>query len=218
MFSVGSHCVYDSIISEPNAIQKPSSNLVGPPPTSIIDSYGIDIRNIALQSLGSTEQLQRVCRLYFASTHPKFPIISEPRLMRDLPNIFSSARLECVIRCLCIMLVQQIPSEDSLTPQETSLYNLAKISVGLLDAMANFSIEAIQCKLLVILFEMGHGIYPAASISIAACARSVRNLDFHQVDSFSDDGTERETVSWMVHNLDRYGIHPSSIPKAWNVR
>jgi hypothetical protein len=63
--------------------------------------------------------------------------------------------------------------------------------------------------LLIVLYEAGHGIYPAASISMASCARVARNLGLHKIRSKplsenGDDLGEKRRTWWAIHNLDRY--------------
>jgi hypothetical protein len=63
--------------------------------------------------------------------------------------------------------------------------------------------------LLIALYEVGHGIYPAASISMASCARAARNLGLHKIRSkplseSEDEIEEKRRTWWAIHNLDRY--------------
>jgi len=70
----------------------------------------------------------------------------------------------------------------------------------------------VQARLLVSLYEMGHGIHPAASISIGACARTARALGLNkklfqraQGDHASRLRAEEEKrVWWALLNLDRF--------------
>jgi len=91
----------------------------------------------------------------------------------------------------------------------SSLYVLVKTGVNQLEMLRCLSIETIQSMLLIVLYEVGHGIYPAASISMATCARAARNLGLHKIRSQplsereNEIGEERRTW-WAIHNLDRY--------------
>ncbi|RAO70459.1 uncharacterized protein BHQ10_006471 [Talaromyces amestolkiae] len=93
----------------------------------------------------------------------------------------------------------------------SSLYTTVKTSISLLEATGCNSLDTIQCRLLLVLYEMGHGIYPAASISIGACARAARNLGLHPGSSEAAEPTSMEVIEeerrrtwWAVHNLDRF--------------
>jgi hypothetical protein len=163
---------------------------------------------MAVQALGDIAQVSRICNLYFLSTHAKFPILSEAKLLQGLPSLDSTQSMDFVTLCLCIILVQKKPSAGGVAPPcYDPLYSLAKLCVGSLEAVGNYSTEAVQSKLLIIWYEVGHGIYPAASISMGSCARSVRYLDFHGHWSPSKKPDARESEKqaawWMAHNLDR---------------
>lgn len=91
----------------------------------------------------------------------------------------------------------------------SSLYVLAKTGINQLETLRCYSIDTIQSMLLIALYEAGHGIYPAASISMASCARAARNLGLHKIRSKplseSEDGIdEKRRTWWAIHNLDRY--------------
>lgn len=170
------------------------------------------MRTEALTILGSPDRVYEMSRIYFASTHYKLPVISQARFYKSLPGLFVSGAADFIVLCLCMHLVQQTPSlpTDSMV---SSLYTTVKTSISLLEATSCNSLDTIQCRLLLVLYEMGHGLYPAASISIGACARAARNLGLHPGSSEAAEPTstkvvdeERRRTWWAVHNLDRYGL------------
>lgn len=149
-------------------------------------------------------------RNYFSSTHFKLAILSEKKFYERLPSLFASASADLgfTTLCLCMQLIQQTPS-PSIDNMLSSLYALVKTGISQLEMVCCFSIETIQCLLLIVVYEAGHGIYPAASISMASCARAARNLGLHKIRSKplsegeNEIGEERRTW-WAIHNLDRY--------------
>lgn len=160
--------------------------------------------------LGSPDEVHKMSRIYFASVHYKLPVISQERFYERLPSLFISAFSEFTLLCLCMHLIQQSPSLPTES-MVSSFYTTAKTGVSLLEATGRESLDTIQCRLLLVLYEVGHGLYPAASISIGACARAARNLGFHHRISHSSDLIRMDTVDeerrrawWVVHNLDRY--------------
>ena len=147
-------------------------------------------------------------RAYFSSTHYKLAVLSEKKFYDRLPSLFTSTDSGFITLCLCMHLLQQTPS-PSVDSMISSLYALAKTGINQLETLRCCSIDTIQSMLLIALYEMGHGIYPAASISMASCARAARNLGLHKIRSVplsgigNDDGEKRRTW-WAIHNLDRY--------------
>lgn len=149
-------------------------------------------------------------RVYFVSTHYKLAVVSKARFDERLPDLFVSAGTDFTILCLCMYLIQQ-PLSLAKEGMVSSLYTTAKTSISLLEATGCHSLDTIQCRLLLALYEMGHGLYPAASISIGACARAARNLGLHHgsapptaLASIKVTDEERRRTWWAVHNLDRY--------------
>lgn len=105
-------------------------------------------------------------------------------------------------------LIQQNPVQQNVRTRDISSphYLVAKSSIGFLEAAGFDTLDAIQSRLLLALYEIGHGIYPAASVSIGSCARLARNLGLSR-DSWRSQDTdveERKRTWWAVHNLDRY--------------
>lgn len=180
-------------------------------PAYVLESPAGNIRAVVLEALGSLERVTRVCELYFLSTHPKFPILSEAKIVQGLPSLFSTARMDFVALCLCILLVQQRPLGRGPAPNAAPIYSLAKICVSSLEAAGTYSIEVAQSKLLIVMYEVGHGIFPAASVSMGSCARSVKYLgfpaDWSPSQKLKDQEGENQAARWMAHNLDRYAAY-----------
>jgi hypothetical protein len=92
---------------------------------------------------------------------------------------------------------------------QSSLYITVKSVISLLESTNFLSLELVQCRLLVAFYEIGHGISPAASISIAAGARTARALGLNkqwvrpEFGGHTIDAEEERRVWWAVFNLDR---------------
>lgn len=137
------------------------------------------------------------------------PVISKGYFYERLPAVFVKPKTDFTVLCLRLRLVIQFPAPSMLSMQ-SSLYVLVKNMISLLESMGFLSLEVIQAKLLVSFYEMGHGIHPAASISISACARTARaqglNKNFQRI---PEDHAARlrleveKRVWWAVMNLDR---------------
>ncbi|KAK5263229.1 hypothetical protein LTR96_011350 [Exophiala xenobiotica] len=85
---------------------------------------------------------------------------------------------------------------------------MAKSFIGALQSLTMPTLELIQAMVLIVLYEMGHGIYPAASMSIAACARAARSIGLkkRQADTGLEDQVLielRKRLWWAIFVLDR---------------
>ena len=123
--------------------------------------------------------------------------------------ILLSAPADFVALCLSMHLVVQQPSAD-YPRMQSSLYANLKSLLGLLEAVGYNSLDVVQCRLLCIFYEMGHGMFPAATISLGTCARIARSLGLYSVqDEPLRNATsrvaeeERRRAWWMLLNLDR---------------
>ncbi|KAK3620812.1 hypothetical protein LTR56_020586 [Elasticomyces elasticus] len=94
---------------------------------------------------------------------------------------------------------------------QSSLYVSMKSIISLLEAVDYHTLETIQCRILLTFYEMGHGMFHIASISIAACSRQARLIGLHKtvIDS-SGDGMaeglleEKRRAWWVCLNMDRF--------------
>ncbi|THD00156.1 hypothetical protein EYZ11_000347 [Aspergillus tanneri] len=77
---------------------------------------------------------------------------------------------------LCMALVCKVPVDREIPLPTQSLYALLKSFVALLEAMGTISLEMLQCRLLLTIFEIGHAMYPSAYISTAANIRAAVTL------------------------------------------
>jgi hypothetical protein len=123
----------------------------------------------------------------------------------------TNPRADFSLLCLLnYLVVQYLPKYEQNV--QSSVYATIKGHISLLEATDSLSLEFVQARLLLCLFEMDHGLYPAASISIGACARSARALGlqnkWNQITVYLDDcarqrAEEEKRVWWEIVNLDR---------------
>lgn len=97
------------------------------------------------------------------------------------------------------------------TPEPEQTYQLAKRSYSESITTGLLTIETLQAGVLLALYEIGHAIYPAAYLSVGACARHGTALDLDKSISRSEslhlpwrDIEERRRVWWSILILDRY--------------
>lgn len=165
----------------------------------------------AFEILGDYENVSAITTKYFDTLSHRVPFIWKERFNSRLRSTYDNPHADYSLLCLCIYLIIQYPPKYGKNVQ-SSLYARVKSHISLLEASSLLSLEFVQARLLVSLFEIGHGLYPAASISIGACARTARALGLHKkqfVSSVADDSSrqraeEEKRVWWEIVNSDRY--------------
>lgn len=118
-----------------------------------------------------------------------FPIVSCSSLLGNIPETWDEASLDLVVFCLSVELLAT-PSPaiimNSKDPaMASSLYLHVKRQIGVAEGLGINSLLMVQARLLANLFEVAHGIYPAAYISIAAAIRAAEALDGHSESNIS---------------------------------
>ncbi|KAK4190477.1 hypothetical protein QBC35DRAFT_489655 [Podospora australis] len=92
------------------------------------------------------------------------------------------------------------------------LYAAAKRFMSLLENGGSVSLQLLQGMVLVALYEIGHGVYPAAWMTVAACARYAEVLGLPSFRGSSrmlgtcatwTEKEERTRVWWAIYVLDR---------------
>ena len=157
------------------------------------------------------------CRLvaseYFEKNHAWMPVISKRRFYDHLLNPLLQPRADVVFLIFCMKLIAWSPLErsDESRPR-TQAYLAAKHFLVEAEVAGMFTVQLLQAFLLVALYELGHGIYPAAYMSVGACARYGLALGIdRQTLSQSSNSTltlleqeERRRVWWTCLILDRF--------------
>lgn len=164
----------------------------------------------ALRILGSVENMHSISSEFFVGTHQRIPALSRFRFYKNLPSLTRRPRADFTALCLCINLIQQMPSAQTISVQ-SSLYITVKNLINLLDATCKLSLNIVHCRLLLTFYEMGHGLHTAAYASIAACARIARALGLHRK-VWRNPGAEADITAmeeekrtwWAIVNLDRF--------------
>lgn len=150
--------------------------------------------------VGDLFALRKVAGRYFSSIHVWFPILSESSYDERLSRAFSKPCAEFSLLSLSLALITTIPPEDDVWDSFSSLYMLVKSSIAVVEAANIYSLEVVQARLLVSLFEVGHDIEPAAYISIAATARAAAAIGLNKGNEMSEEGSR---VWWGIVMLDR---------------
>nr|UYO77206.1 ACN38 regulatory protein [Trichoderma crystalligenum] len=161
-----------------------------------------------LQLLGSLDEIRLTAGRFFKHVHQWMPFISKKRFydLYLLPSFHS--RPDVALLLLALKLITTFPPDSSRSPR-TTLYHATKHFY--LEVEDSFSLLVLQAGLLVALYELGHGIYPAAFLSIGACARYAHALGINVSRTVPTrrvltlvEVEERRRVWWAIVILDRF--------------
>lgn len=154
---------------------------------------------------------------YVRTIKPWFPIIAEPRLSDQLPDGWDDQTLDFTLLCLSIVLFQTAPKSNTCGDGSASglmaLYLSAKSWIALVEGLGINSIEVVQARLIIAAFEVSHGFYPAAYISIGAVVRAAetlkqgRDLEAPAYKPRTEEERVEELTTWAaIKVLDRWVI------------
>ncbi len=166
------------------------------------------VRRQAEDVFGSPEEIRATATSYFNTISNRIPIIFPGRFPATSEISLTNRSADFTALCLCMRLALQHPAPEARSMQ-SSLYVTVKGVISLLESVGYLSLELVQCRILVVFYEIGHGIFPGASISIAACARTARALGLHKqwtqpgINEHNIQREEERRVWWAIFNLDR---------------
>ncbi|KAL7953980.1 hypothetical protein V8C34DRAFT_295571 [Trichoderma compactum] len=165
-----------------------------------------------------------VALAYHGTMRPWFPIIAELKLGDQLPANWDDATLDFTLLCSTIMLVCTPPEFSTWMDGNISLlkdlYLSTKSWIALLEGIGVNSTEIVQSRLFLTLFEVAHGLYPAAYISISGVVRAAeilkrgRNLETPPSEPPPEEERVEVCMTWAaIKIMDRYiaienGKHP----------
>lgn len=153
--------------------------------------------------LGNEADIDYIKSHYFHTIHTWMPIISKIRLDRLMERTRGSTRADTALLLLCMKLVQDTALPKLYTTTARFLYSLQTKRI--------LTLRIVQAGLLLSVYELGHGIFPSAFITVGHSARSAVALGLHnklapqlagRPRSWMD-WEERQRVWWMVVILDR---------------
>jgi hypothetical protein len=131
---------------------------------------GLTTYQDVLDLLGDGPSVQAIIYDYFATVHKWMPIVSQKRLTRNMANPLWEAGPDLALLFLCMKLIISRPQEG-IESSQNHLYMSAKRFLALMEATGTISLIVLQAGLLVVWFEYGQAIYPAAWMSAGWCVR-----------------------------------------------
>lgn len=181
-------------------------------PKAPLPYESIPVPSTIARELGDESQQATIVSQYFQSCHKWMPIISQTRLMRFARTSLAKQRVDYSLLLLCMKLIENIPS-SSLDAARSPLYTSAKELLLTLEMTGVYSLLKLQASVLLTVYEMGHGLFPSAYVSMGHCVTHALALGIHSsiapqiLDSPRNwvDWEERQRVWWMIVILDRLG-------------
>ncbi|VUC29718.1 unnamed protein product [Clonostachys rosea] len=166
-----------------------------------------------LKLLGDASSIREISTIFFRTVHRWLPIISKKSFFTHLLNPLAQRRTEFSLLALCMKLCCT-PSDDD-AGVATRLYRAAKQFHFEVETASTLSICTLQASILIALYETAHAIYPAAYLTVGACARQglALGVDKLSMDSVRDGNgrisswqevEERRRAWWAVLMFDRF--------------
>jgi hypothetical protein len=162
-----------------------------------------------------SSRIRSIAYKFFDSIHWWMPVISKKGFFAHLLNPLSQRRSELSLLIICMQLCCEpdLSSATGMVDAKT-LYQNAKRLHFEMEASGVFSLRVLQAGILIALYELGQAIYPAAYLTVGACARYATAIG---VDQLRDDDTsdgygisrtlceveERRRAWWIILFLDR---------------
>lgn len=142
---------------------------------------------------------------YFKTVHHWIPIISRTRLHNLLSNQpLHQQEPDSILLLLSIKLILSIPDQNQ---GASEVYTITKQFFLMVESAGCLTLQIVQAGILIALYELGHGIYPAVFSTIATCARygtALRIDELNAADLTSAGREEKVRVWWGVIVVDQY--------------
>ncbi|KAJ0413306.1 hypothetical protein BJY00DRAFT_319921 [Aspergillus carlsbadensis] len=158
--------------------------------------------------LGDRPQMRAATAAFFQLTRSWMSIVSPRRHLAAVLNPLSSCRRPTALLALCMRLCCLPVSSNEAdgggggVVERIALYRLVKRFYAEVESTEGLCLQVLQAAVLIAVFEIGDAIYPAAYLTVGACARYGIAMGLDQVNKdrmggASGIGTGTGAVSWM---------------------
>ncbi|KIM97046.1 hypothetical protein OIDMADRAFT_44475 [Oidiodendron maius Zn] len=163
-----------------------------------------------LHLLGDVNEIRITASKFFEHIHSWMPFISKKRFHEFYLRPSFQSRPDAALLLLALKLITTLPPTSPRNPR-TAMYHATKHFYLEVEGSNHFSIPVLQAGVLLALYELGHAIYPAAYLSIGACARYAHALGINISGAMNTrrvltlvEVEERRRVWWAIIILDRF--------------
>ena len=165
----------------------------------------------AVTLVGSPEAIKQHATKFFASVQTWLPVVSRLRFFDKLQHHEGDCfqkTAHTLLACTMLLIIH-VPDQALDNVARDPLYLKVKRLILLSELECKASLDLVQARLLLASFEFGHGIKPAAYVSIGSCARLaiMLGLDGGQLSDevlHSACMEERRRTWWGIVILERY--------------
>ncbi|KAH8804456.1 hypothetical protein F5884DRAFT_796079 [Xylogone sp. PMI_703] len=172
-----------------------------------IPKVEVAINKSIIDLVGGIVDIQSTANIFFDTVHTWMPIISKKQFFAKLPRYLSNGKAELFLLILSMKLVS-----SSVSMGRTILYRIVKQFYFDIESSGMLSLQILQSAILIVLYELGHAIYPAALLSFGCCARYATALRIERtiIGSLDDanlpwiEVEECRRVWWSILLLDRF--------------
>ncbi|KEF59701.1 uncharacterized protein A1O9_04547 [Exophiala aquamarina CBS 119918] len=165
-----------------------------------------------LHLLGDMNAINSTAAKFFRHIHRWMPFISKKRFYEHGEESSFYSQPDTVLLLLCIQLITAFPPIQPRNAR-TPLYHAAKHLYLEVEGSSIFALPVLQAGVLLALYELGHAIYPAAYLTIGACARYAYALGINIGATVNTrkvlslvELEERRRVWWALVILDRFNF------------
>lgn len=112
-----------------------------------------------------------ICEPYFSSIDAWFPFVSRKRLNQGIQASLPTETPGLALLLLCMKLVTDVPQLSNIPAVESTLYRASRDYLNTMEEASPMSLHVFQSLVLIALYEIGHGIFPAAYLTVGRAAR-----------------------------------------------
>lgn len=143
-----------------------------------------------LSQIGSPAATREIADSYFDSIHSWLPFVWE----RKISQLTTSVEMHPDPGMATLLVAMKMITTAAGSPFRNRLYRIVKGYLTVLEDSGFLTLGVLQAAILITLYEIGHGIYPAAYMSIGRCARLGQMMGLHGNSSISK--SYRKPTSW----------------------
>ncbi|KAL7919879.1 hypothetical protein ACQKWADRAFT_329240 [Trichoderma austrokoningii] len=159
--------------------------------------------------VGDTQQIRDIAAVLFSQDASWLPIVCRNHFFNASLNPLAPKRAESTLLALCMKLYCTTVGQNG-SSQKTALYRTSKRYLSEIEAAGLMSMHVFQAAIFIALYEIGNAIYPAAYLTVGACARygialgldklMTDNSDFNR--SWTE--TEEKRRSYTLPDINYY--------------
>ncbi|KAJ5389872.1 uncharacterized protein N7496_000940 [Penicillium cataractarum] len=144
--------------------------------------------------LGDSQQIRETASKFFQITW--MPVVCRKRYLAAVLNPLSPSRRPTALLALCMKLCCLSVHDDEV-PEKAALYQLVKKFYSEVESTRDLCVQVLQAAILIAVFEIGDAIYPAAYLTVGACARYGIAMGLDRINKDRMGGEHNRTESWM---------------------